>query len=98
ELGYSIPDKLKIQGVIDKYILRKASEKVLPQKISYYQKRGFVTPIRQWMACDRYKTEIISTLNGEIINEFFIKEKVNNLYTNFFNGNQKLWRKIWLLY
>jgi asparagine synthase (glutamine-hydrolysing) len=44
-----IPDRLKIRGGEQKYILKKAVEDLLPREIIYRKKMGFPTPIRQWL-------------------------------------------------
>lgn len=98
ELAYSMPDDFKIQKGVNKYILRRSSEKVVPPKVSYYEKRGFVTPIRQWMKNEKHSIVIAEILNGEGIRKFYKEKEVNRIYNEFLNGNQKIWRKIWLLY
>jgi asparagine synthase (glutamine-hydrolysing) len=49
EFAMHIPDRLKIRGGEQKYILKKAVEDLLPREIIYRKKMGFPTPIRQWL-------------------------------------------------
>jgi asparagine synthase (glutamine-hydrolysing) len=49
EFAARIPDRLKIHGGTQKYILKKAVEDLLPQSITYRKKMGFPTPLRQWL-------------------------------------------------
>ena len=49
EFSTSIPDRLKIRGGTQKYILKKAVEDLLPPSIIYRKKMGFPTPIRSWL-------------------------------------------------
>src|SRR5260370_7670663 len=49
EFAARIPDRLKIHGGTQKYILKKAVEDLLPRNITYRKKMGFPTPLRQWL-------------------------------------------------
>jgi asparagine synthase (glutamine-hydrolysing) len=49
ELAGRIPDGMKLNGGVSKYILRKAVEKVLPTEVRERQsKRGFSVPVSKW--------------------------------------------------
>lgn len=48
-LGERIPADLKIKGLKRKYILKKASERLLPKEIIWRKKAGFSAPIRSWI-------------------------------------------------
>jgi len=47
-LAMSLPDRMKIRGSEQKYVLKKAVEDLLPHDIIYRKKMGFPTPLRQW--------------------------------------------------
>ncbi|MGH9651882.1 MAG: asparagine synthase (glutamine-hydrolyzing) [Bryobacteraceae bacterium] len=49
EFSTTIPDRLKIRGNTQKYILKRAVEDILPREIIYRKKMGFPTPIRDWL-------------------------------------------------
>ena len=49
EFAARVPDQLKIRGGVQKYILKKAVEDLLPREIVYRKKMGFPTPLRQWL-------------------------------------------------
>lgn len=49
EFAAGLPTDLKVRGFKTKYILKKAVEKWLPQKIVYRQKRGFTAPVASWL-------------------------------------------------
>ncbi|MBV8819666.1 MAG: asparagine synthase (glutamine-hydrolyzing) [Acidobacteriaceae bacterium] len=53
EFAMHIPDRLKIRRGVQKWILKKAVEDLLPKEIVYRKKMGFPTPIRQWLQDDR---------------------------------------------
>jgi len=48
ELAAQIPPGLKLNGMDEKYILRKAMMSHLPEHPSQFKKRAFYTPIRDW--------------------------------------------------
>jgi asparagine synthase (glutamine-hydrolysing) len=48
-LAMTVPDRLKIQGREQKYILKRAVEDLLPSSIIYRTKMGFPTPLKQWL-------------------------------------------------
>ena len=49
EFSARIPDRLKLRGSVQKYILRKAVEDLLPRGILERKKMGFPTPLRNWL-------------------------------------------------
>ncbi len=49
EFSCSIPSKFKIQGDINKYLLRKIAETYLPPEITQQAKRGFPLPLGTWL-------------------------------------------------
>ena len=49
EFAAQIPDKLKLRGSTQKYVLKKAVEGLLPRDIIYRRKMGFPTPLREWL-------------------------------------------------
>jgi len=49
EFAMSIPDRLKIRGRTQKYVLKKAVRDLLPRGIVYRKKMGFPTPLSQWL-------------------------------------------------
>lgn len=49
EFAARLPARYKINGRVQKYLLKKAAEAYLPQEIIYRPKAAFGTPIRAWM-------------------------------------------------
>ena len=52
----SLPSKFKLNGLKSKYIHKKAVEKWLPKEIIYRRKRGFSTPMDEWLQKDFART------------------------------------------
>ncbi|MCF8275963.1 MAG: asparagine synthase (glutamine-hydrolyzing) [Flavobacteriales bacterium] len=44
-----VPIELKLKDGVNKYLLRKVAEKYLPKHICYRKKRGFGSPIGEWL-------------------------------------------------
>jgi len=49
EWGLRIPTNLKLKGVQTKYIVKKLSERMLPDEVVYRKKSGFGVPISDWL-------------------------------------------------
>ncbi len=58
-------------GRTTKYILKKASEKILPNDIIYRKKQGFAAPVSEW-----FKTHWNGFAKDEIYNSFFVKQNI----------------------
>ncbi|MCX9147657.1 XrtA/PEP-CTERM system amidotransferase [Erythrobacter sp. WG] len=49
EFAARLPEGMRVQGGIGKYLLKKTLERYLPHDILYRPKQGFVTPIAEWL-------------------------------------------------
>jgi asparagine synthase (glutamine-hydrolysing) len=49
EFAMAMPDRMKIRGGEQKYVLKKAVADLLPESIVYRKKMGFPTPLRAWL-------------------------------------------------
>jgi asparagine synthase (glutamine-hydrolysing) len=49
EFAARIPDRLKLRGVSQKYILKKAVEDLVPRDAIHRKKMGFPTPLSKWL-------------------------------------------------
>lgn len=78
-----IPGLLKYKAKESKYILKKAAEKILPDKIIYRPKASFSAPIRSWISND-LKNMVDDLLSEEnitkrgFLNFEFVKKIINN--------------------
>lgn len=81
----SIPSKLKTKNGISKYVLKKAIEGLIPDKIIHRKKQGFDAPVYDWMLDElgviaRQKidefNETTNVFNNQYINKLF--EMKNN--------------------
>ena len=70
----NLPDKLKQNSAVGKWILKKAMEPHLPKDIIYRSKSGFGAPVRKWMRNDL----------REMIGEYLSVKSIEN--RGFFNA------------
>jgi len=98
EFASQIPSHLKINGIINKYILKKSATKYLYDEIINRQKEGFVLPVYKWIE-DEYFDEVYTTiLNSGIINALGLDIKyIRNLLTDF-KSQKKQHAKVWSLF
>jgi asparagine synthase (glutamine-hydrolysing) len=76
----SLPSSFKIRRLNRKYIHKKAVEKWLPGEIIYRKKRGFATPMDEWLQTDLAKTtKKILNLKNSACGEFFNLDFINNM-------------------
>ncbi len=72
EFTTSLRAKRKMpDGKTTKYILKKASESILPDNIIYRKKQGFAAPVNEWL-----RNQWSSYAREEIMNSYFVKNKI----------------------
>jgi asparagine synthase (glutamine-hydrolysing) len=65
EYAFAMPQKLKYAQGLTKYILKKASEGLLPPEVIYRKKMGFAAPATHWFRSGGYfKTQLQDLLNS----------------------------------
>jgi asparagine synthase (glutamine-hydrolysing) len=73
KLVESIPAKYKIRGITQKYLLKKAVSKWIPEEVIKKKKIGFATPLDDWFQ---------NELNGEIKNRILAKDSACSEFLN----------------
>jgi len=98
EFALNISPKLKIQGDIQKYLLKEVLYDYLPKEYFDRPKWGFSIPLSKWLSRD------LSYLVDEHLNEWMIRkhklvnfEETNRLIKSFRSGTDYLYNRIWLL-
>jgi asparagine synthase (glutamine-hydrolysing) len=83
ECAMLFPDRLKIQGGVGKYLLKKMLEPLLPHEVLYRPKKGFPTPIKTWMRNELagYARETLLARNNAA-SEFFQPSEIEALLRN----------------
>ncbi len=95
EFANRLPGRLKIQNGVNKYIHKKAMEKILPEELVQRPKEGFVQPIYSWMH-GPLKGWVLKRMDA-LPREFFNTEYIQDLKAGFDKGQQGLNAKIWNL-
>jgi asparagine synthase (glutamine-hydrolysing) len=98
EFAMHIPDRLKIRNGVQKYILKKAVEDLLPQSIIHRKKMGFPTPIRGWLLDQRAEPlyEALSDRDGFLASYLNMTE-VQALIHRHRSGTEDSTDRIWRL-
>jgi asparagine synthase (glutamine-hydrolysing) len=99
EFAASVPDRLKIRGKEQKYILKRAVEGLLPNEIIYRTKMGFPTPLRDWLRQKRAEPLLNMLLSSKgLVGEYLRPEAVRSLVerhrAGVEDGTDRLWRLI----
>ncbi len=97
EFVLGLPFNFKNKGNNAKYILKKMSEKLLPDEIIYRKKHPFFLPLTVWIK-DDFKDLIKDTFNSSFIenNPLFNQAGLNNLLNDHISNNRDRSREIWL--
>jgi len=79
ELCARIPPGLKLNGMDEKYILRKLMMPHMPEHPHNFKKRAFYTPIREWFFTPERQPALMSYLSSEALKKtgFFRQELVH---------------------
>ena len=64
-----IPHELKFKSGISKYILKKAVSKILPPSIFLRKKKGFGSPIGNWIKNDKLKIKPNFNVSNKLLSE-----------------------------
>ena len=95
EFSNRLPGRLKIRDGVNKYVHKKAMERLLPEELLRRPKEGFVQPIYSWMhgALRGWVEEHLDSLPKRIFNSDY----VGALKRSFPNGGDPLNAKVWNL-
>lgn len=88
ELAAAIPPDLKLNGMNEKYLLKKISLPHLPQSPWQYKKRAFYTPIQAWFFRPDILSRLDPYLSTEAINDagIFNAKKVKEIINLLLNS------------
>lgn len=82
ELAARVPPDLKLNGMNEKYILKKISQPHLPQHPHEFKKRAFYTPIREWFFTEARRAGLERYLSAAALADggIFNPAHVHSLY------------------
>lgn len=95
EFADKLPGNIKIREGVNKYIHKKAMEKILPESILKRPKEGFVQPVYSWMhsGLREWTLDRLEELPGDLFNKKYVKM----LTKRFTEGDTGINAKIWNL-
>jgi len=98
EFALGIPDNFKINGSIQKRILKDVLYKYVPKNMLDYPKWGFSIPLEKWLKKElKYMVDLY--LDDQLIKDqkIFNPNYVSNLKLRYLNGEDYLYNRIWQL-
>jgi len=98
EFAFSVPPGLKIKNGLEKYILRKAVEDLLPPEIVSRKKQGFGTPVGAWMSGSMKEMVYRQLDSGKLLKEFFKPDRIRALLDGFDKRPTHRAHTIWTLF
>lgn len=98
DIASRMPSKYKVNAEQNKVAFRTAAANVLPEKIAFRKKLGFIVPIRIWMADERYNQDVQRLFGSEIAEKFFNVNEIKAIFDDYVGGNSDNWRKVWTIY
>ncbi|MBE6560733.1 MAG: asparagine synthase (glutamine-hydrolyzing) [Ruminococcaceae bacterium] len=94
----TLPAAYKIDGRNTKQVLRAAANKTLPDEWANREKKGFPTPVRNWMREEPYYTQIRTALSSDTAAEYFNTDTLCAMLDEHKTGTVNHGRKIWTAY
>lgn len=97
EFMFALPPKFRINGNTQKYLLKKVSEKYLPEDIIYRPKAPFSAPMRGWLKKE-LKEMVNDVLSYDslkrrgIYNAKYVKELIERNDKGLEDNSQLIWR------
>ncbi|MGX7390226.1 asparagine synthase (glutamine-hydrolyzing) [Dolosigranulum pigrum] len=95
KVGEQIGSEQKITSGTTKYVLRKAAEKSLPEEWFKRKKKGFPVPIKLWFQEEKYYQFVKEYFQADYVDQFFDREKINQLLDDHYQGVVNNARKIY---
>lgn len=98
EFSLSIPVNLKLNGFTTKYILKKAVQGMVPREIIWKKKRGFPSPVSEWLrgVMKDYAREILFSREARG-RGYFNHSYIQQLVSDHISGRQDNARQIFTL-
>ena len=97
EFAASVPPHMKLRGKHGKYIIKKAVEDLLPRSIIYRTKKGFPTPVTDWLMRDQAKAirEYLRDPDGVLaayVNPVYLDDLLQKHDRGIHDATDRIWR------
>lgn len=97
EVALRIPTKYRVSKEKTKIALRGAALKQMPEKNASMPKKGFLTPLNDWLKQDKFYGMVREKFEGDVAAEFFNTEYIMKLLNDHRDGAHNM-KKIWTIY
>lgn len=98
EFAMRMPDRMKIRGHVQKYVLKQAVSDLLPASIIHRKKMGFPTPLRQWLRDPAAAPVLDSLLQPDgLIASYLNMDAVRRIVSEHRSGSHDGTDRIWNL-
>lgn len=99
EFAFRLPRKLKIAGGMQKAILKKALQPLVPHQLLYRQKQGFSIPLAQWFRGPMRGRLFDAIESSALADSHYLDQKVlRRLFNQHVSGNFDHSQALWLVY
>ena len=101
EFAFRLPNNLKINKGVKKYILKKVAKPFFPKDFNLARKQGFSIPLKEW-----FQQELGDMLSDYLASSQLVVEYLNRNYVEFlisqhrsgqYNHSSKLWSVLALM-
>ncbi|MBL6932866.1 MAG: asparagine synthase (glutamine-hydrolyzing) [Rhodospirillales bacterium] len=99
EFTMDIPMDWKIKGGETKYLLKKALEDLLPDKILYREKMGFAAPMAEWLRGEFGRRAEAAVLNSPLMERGFLnRDHIATKFRHHIEGRRDNALHLWTLF
>ena len=94
----TLPRKMRVTRRETKPALRRAAARTLPSVTAAMPKKGFLTPLSQWLREEPWAGQVREALHSATARQFFRVEALDALLDEHQNGTRSHMKRIWSAY
>ncbi len=94
----ALPTQQRVARHETKVALRRAATRTLPSRTATMPKKGFLTPLAQWLREEPWAGMVREELNSETARQHFRIDRLNALLDEHQSGTRSHMKKIWSVY
>lgn len=98
KIALEIPSEYRVSKETTKLALRGAAAKELPEKTAEMRKKGFMTPLNDWLKRDEFYNQIKEKFESDEAAQFFNQKCIMKLLDDHKAGTAHNMKKIWSVY
>lgn len=94
----TLPPELRVTKTQTKPALRTVAESILPDRTAYMPKKGFLTPLNEWLKQEPWTSMVREVFASKTAAAFFRPHTLMQLLDDHISGRTHNMRKIWSIY